>query len=205
MKIPVWGKARVGIAWIGKAFKKRDIFTKLSYIIFGLSNIVRGQIIKGLIFLALEVSFVTFMVNAGIYNLSKFITLGTQKPGIFVDPKTQIPYHVNGDNSMLIMLAGIVTIFVIIFFIILWGMAIKSAALAESNYRQGKKKIGFVDDLRSLLDMNIHKLMLFIPLLGLVFFTVLPIVYMFATAFTDFDYNHQPPGYLFSWVGMADI
>ena len=30
-------------------FKRGDIYTKLSFIIFGLSNIVRGQVVKGLI------------------------------------------------------------------------------------------------------------------------------------------------------------
>ena len=37
-----------------KALAKGDIFTKLSLIILGLGNLVRGQIIKGLMFLGLE-------------------------------------------------------------------------------------------------------------------------------------------------------
>ena len=42
---------------IAQIFACGDIFTKLSFLIFGLSNLVRGQIIKGLIFLGTEVAF----------------------------------------------------------------------------------------------------------------------------------------------------
>ena len=43
-----------GFANYGKRFVKGDIFVKLSYLIFGVSNLVRGQIIKGLLFLLSE-------------------------------------------------------------------------------------------------------------------------------------------------------
>lgn len=187
--------------WPLNAFRYGDVFTKCSYVVFGLGNLARGQIVKGLIFLALEASFFVFLIRTGLHNLSKFATLGTQKPGIYVDPKTQIPYHVAGDNSMLILLGGIVTIFVILCFLALWGAAIKSAYLADLRRRNGGAQPRFSDDLRSLLDGNIHKLLMAVPVLGLLLFTVIPIVYMIVTAFTDFDYNHQPPGFLFTWVG----
>ena len=48
---------------IGQIFACGDIFTKLSFLIFGLSNLVRGQLIKGLIFLGLEVSFFVYLFS----------------------------------------------------------------------------------------------------------------------------------------------
>ena len=35
-------------------FVEGDIFTKLSFVVWGLANMVRGQIVKGAIYLALE-------------------------------------------------------------------------------------------------------------------------------------------------------
>ncbi len=47
--------------------------------------------------------------------------------------------------------------------------------------------------------------MLFIPLLGLLIFTVMPLIYMILMAFTNYDVNHQPPGNLFDWVGLENF
>ena len=61
-----------------KALAKGDIFTKLSVIILGLGNLVRGQIVKGLIFLGIEAAYIYYLINAGIYNFGRFLTLGGQ-------------------------------------------------------------------------------------------------------------------------------
>ena len=44
------------------AIKKGGIETKLSMVLMGFGNIVHGQMIKGLIYLAVEVAYVVFMV-----------------------------------------------------------------------------------------------------------------------------------------------
>lgn len=36
-------------------------------------------------------------------------------------------------------------------------------------------------------------------------FTLLPIIFMILIAFTNFDADHQPPGNLFTWVGMTNV
>ena len=43
------------------------------------------------------------------------------------------------------------------------------------------------------------------PMLTLVLFTLLPIIFMILIAFTNFDADHQPPGNLFTWVGMTNV
>ena len=50
----------------------------MSCLIMGLGNIVSGQIIMGLIFLALEVAFIAFLVipSGGLYWLSMLPSLG---------------------------------------------------------------------------------------------------------------------------------
>ena len=53
-----------------------NLITKLSCVVFGLSNLVHGQIIKGLGFLAIEVGYILFMISGGLQNVANFITLG---------------------------------------------------------------------------------------------------------------------------------
>ena len=63
-------------------FVRGDIFTKLSFIIFGLSNIVRGQVVKCLIYLVTEIAYIAYMISQGAGNLAKLTTLGTQQQGM---------------------------------------------------------------------------------------------------------------------------
>ncbi|EPZ42549.1 hypothetical protein HMPREF1228_1916 [Streptococcus pyogenes GA41345] len=44
-----------------------------------------------------------------------------------------------------------------------------------------------------------------IPLIGVLLFTILPLIYMICLAFTNFDHNHLPPKSLFDWVGLANF
>ena len=48
------------------AFVKGDIFTKLSAVVMGLGNIVRGQVVKGLLFLAVQAAYIIYMIKVGI-------------------------------------------------------------------------------------------------------------------------------------------
>lgn len=186
-------------------FKYGDIFTKLSFVVFGLNNLVRGQIFKGLAFLGLEIAYIYYMVTAGIANVGGLATLGTQQQGMQINPATGIIEVVQGDNSMLILLWGVVTVIISIAFVCLWLVQIYSGENARRCQLRGKKAPTLIDDIKSLFDSNIHKLLLAIPVAGLVIFTVMPLLYMILMAFTNYDSTHQPPGNLFTWVGMANF
>ncbi|MEG2087864.1 MAG: sugar ABC transporter permease, partial [Angelakisella sp.] len=43
------------------------------------------------------------------------------------------------------------------------------------------------------------------PTLGVVAFTILPLIFMRLMAFTNYDKFHQPPGNLFTWVGLVNF
>ena len=62
-----------------------DIFTRLAFIIFGAGNLFRGQIVKGLVFLLLEIGFIFYMVTLGVEAVRGFITLGTVEQGWVFD------------------------------------------------------------------------------------------------------------------------
>ncbi len=187
------------IAEIGTTFVQGDIKTKLSYIIFGIGPLLRGQIVKGLAYLAAELLFIWYMAGFGWKYLSKISTLGTvatQKVG----RKT-----VYGDNSFMILLFGILTIIIIAAIILVWRMNIRENLTEEQLLKAGKTLPTNKRFLSSFLDENFDKTLLALPITGIFVFTVLPIIFMICVAFTNYDANHQSPTNLFTWVGLENF
>lgn len=121
-----------GLAWLGSTFVHGDALTKLSYIIMGAGNLFRGQIIKGLIFIAAEVAYIGFMIDSGLGFIAGLRNLGTVQRGWYFDETLGIDVmRENGDNSMLILLYGIFALFVTLAFIFMWVHNIKSAYSAQ--------------------------------------------------------------------------
>ena len=96
------------------------------------------QKIKGLIYLAVEVAYVVFMVLNGIRFLSMLGTLGTVEQKEVWDEVNQIYTYTKGDQSVLILLYGVATILVTILMIWAWRGALKSAYKAECLDREGR-------------------------------------------------------------------
>ena len=190
---------------IGEAFARGNIFTRLSALIFGLGNFCHGQIIKGIIFLALECSFILYMITNGVTCIANLLTLGTKVSGQVFDEAKQVYVNEQGDNSMLCMFYGIVTVFIIVGIVLLAMASVKSSYEAQAKKEKGEKVPSFVDDLYAMFDGKIHKTLLFLPIICVVIFTILPLVFMTCMAFTNFDRDHQPPGQLFHWVGLKNF
>ena len=184
---------------IGRTFKEGDAKTRLSYLVFGLGPLMRGQIAKGLAFLACEVAFVWYMISFGAKYLGKITTLGT------VETTKKNRVTVYGDNSFLILLFGLLTIILIVMIILIWRMNIRENRNEELILRAGKTLPSNRKVLGSLLDGNFDKTLLALPVLGIFVFTVLPILFMICVAFTNYDKNHQSPTNLFTWVGLENF
>lgn len=177
----------------------------LSYIIMGFNQIRAGQIVKGLIYFAIEIIFVVFMAAKGIEALVGLTTLGVNEQGMVFNEATGIFERIDGDNSMLMLLGGVVTALLVILFVVIYAVSIIDGNRVMALKLDGKKVPGIRDDIRALTNENIHKLLLLIPFLGLFIFTVMPLTYMILMAFTNYDVNHQPPGNLFSWIGLENF
>ncbi len=182
-----------------------SLITKLSYVVFGLGNLIHGQIIKGLAFLAIEVAYVLFMLLGGCQNLINFITLGTVETGWVEVPGKLLPEYKLGDNSMLFLLFGVLTLMITVGFIWTGYCSHKSAKNVQVLEHHGKPIPSFVDDVKVLLDSRFHVTLLFLPICGILVFSVLPLVYMILVAFTNYDSKHQAPGHLFDWVGFSNF
>lgn len=72
------------------AIKEGGLETKLSMILMGLGNIVHGQVIKGLLYLAIEIAYIVFMVVNGIGFIGNLRTLGSVEQQEVWDQAKQI-------------------------------------------------------------------------------------------------------------------
>ncbi len=192
-------------AELGGALTHGDWRTRTSFVVMGFGCLARKQIVKGLIYLAVEVLFVFFVIFFGAQYLANFGTLGTELFTRQWDEANQIYINSPGDNSMLILLYSVISLFVIALFVYLYVSSIRAAWRAQQWQAQGKKPPGFKKDAASLLDRNLHTTFLTPPTIGVLAFTVLPVVFMILIAFTNFDKDHQPPGNLFTWVGLQNF
>ncbi len=184
---------------IGSTFVHGDWKTKVSYLIMGFGSLLRGQIFRGVLFFLFQTIFNLYMVNFGWAYISKMNTLGT------VETTKVKRITVYGDNSFFILLYGILTLFFIAAFLYTWFLNIRQNRISEEILRSGKKLKYAKDDIHDLADAQFHKTLLALPVLGIFTFTVLPIIFMILVAFTNFDYQHQPPSKLFTWVGWENF
>ncbi|MDR2504638.1 MAG: sugar ABC transporter permease [Oscillospiraceae bacterium] len=179
--------------------------TWLSAIIFGFGSFVNGQIIKGLLYLASEVGFILFYLTFGWGYVKDLLTLGTVQQGWVFNEAIGIDELAAGQNSMLILLYSVLTIATLVPLFMIWRNSVKSSYLAHERKLAGIKQPTFLKDVKTLLDLRYHMTLMSLPLITLTLFTALPIIFMVAIAFTNFDATHQPPGKLFTWVGLTNF
>lgn len=187
------------------AIKKGNLSTRLSGFIMGFGNIANGQIAKGIIFLLGEIAYFVYMIAIGLHTIKMLPSLGLKaQEEVWNDSKGMYEY-VTGDNSMLILLYGVVTLFITAAFVLWWREAVKSAYKVQCLKRDGHHIMNFKEDVRTYFDTNLHKSLLSMPLLGIIIFNIMPLVFMISMAFTNYDRYHLPPGNLFTWVGLDNF
>ncbi len=192
-------------ASVSQAFKNGNPMTKLSFFIFGLGNIANKQIVRGLIFLAIEIAYLAYLFSFGIGALGDFITLGTAEQGQVYNEALGIYEYTTGDDSMLCLLYGVITLVLTAAAVFVGCMSGKSAYCTQFRKEKGMEIPTFKDDLKSLTEENLHAFLLAFPIFGILCFTIVPLIFMILIAFTSYDHEHQPPGNLFDWVGFDNF
>lgn len=195
----------VGEAGFLEALGKGDLFTKLSLLVPGLGNMRRGQFAKGLLFLSVAALYVMYFLGTGLGVLEKLPTLGTRTQEKVWDEAQGIYVYVAGDNSLLILLSGVIFVFLTVAFLLFVRAAVRSSYQAECLKVAGRRVPRFMEEVESYLNGRLHRTLLTLPVLGILAFTVLPLVFMISMAFTNYDRYHQVPGKLFTWVGLQNF
>lgn len=184
--------------WKGflQAVKHSSIQVRLSAVLFGSSQFLYGSRIKGALYLLSEIAMLGYFFFRGFSDIIGFFTLGTVK----ADPWL----GVEGDNSVVMLLMGIFAWIIVALFIALWVVSLRDAYSLQLRIESGKKALSFREELSQFLDKKFYKTVLFLPVLGVCVFCILPIVFMILIAFTNYGGTIVPPE-LVDWVGLGNF
>ncbi|USJ20884.1 carbohydrate ABC transporter permease [Lactococcus formosensis] len=186
-----------------EVWREGDIFTKLSFFIMGLAQLKNKQWLKGLSFLIIEIVFLFWLIFNGISSISLLSSLGHIKnKQVVFDEARQIYVTQQPDNSMLILLFGVMSLVLIAMVAVIYVTSLRSTRHLYALNRDGEHIPTTMEDLATLLDSRLHYTLMAIPLLGILVFTIAPLLFMITIAFTNFNQDH-PIG--FSWTGFASF
>ena len=184
--------------WIElKAFFKdasKEVYCSMA--LMGLGQVLYKKIGLGIVYFLVEVAYLVFFFMFGIENFSKMITLGTVEADAWLGIK--------GDDSVVCLLLGVVTLFITFAFIALYLGNIRNAYSLQQKVKANKPLGTFKDDIKSIFNENFYKLALVVPLTGVAVFNVLPIVFMIFIAFTNYGGDIVPPK-LVDWNGLGNF
>lgn len=189
---------------VGAALSKGDLYTKLSAVIMGAGLIGHKQVVKGILVLLCEVSFIFYMIRSGLHNLSLLPSLGTQEQQKVWNEAKQIYEYTAGDNSQQILLYGVVTLFVILAIAVLWILQMKHSYKVQKMQENGEHVPTFKEDIISLFNGNLYITLMTLPCLGILVFNIVPLVYMISMAFTSYSKENEKL-MLFDWNGLTQF
>lgn len=221
-------KIKDGFMDIIMTFVKGNWAVKLSFLIFGLGNIYYGQIARGILFFLFEVAFIVYMffipcsadfrTQSGLGWLKSVNwfdvgnTVGThQQQANVYDPVKDVFVTLPGEDSTRVLFNALLAVIFIIAFIYTWRMQVKQCRICMDIKASGKKIKSGKDDLKSLLDDQFHKTLLAPSLVGILLFTVLPMIFMVIIAFTNYSDVMGDKGMLngvsqlYEWVGFKNL
>lgn len=181
--------------------RHRSTAAILSALFMGLGQWYNRQFIKGLILLVVEAAaLVYFIPNIGraVWGV---MTLGEKTQGF--EKVGRVMVRVEGDHSIFLLISGLITIFLFAIFIVIYISNIRDAYRTGKLRDTGVKPAGFRQTWEHVTDKKFPHLMLTIPAIGVLFLTIMPIVFMVMLAFTNYaSPDHIPPNKLVDWVGF---
>lgn len=184
----------------------------LSVFVFGLGQLKNKQKGKALFFFAFQFVYVAVelltssLISPSIpgqpeswgygffrKSLHGFITLGQTTGGRF------------RDNSPVLMIEGIIAIFLLFILIVIWMMNIRDANETYISYRRTGQRQSSKEFYKEVFETGFAYVVSAPALIMLMFVSILPIIFSFLTAFTNWDAYHNPPADLIDWVGLANF
>ena len=189
----------------GTAMAKGDLFVKLSVVFWGAGYLRRKQYVKALLMTLLEIALIVFTLGFALDYVPKFGTLGTVQAEQVFNIQTMQSEWNDYDNSFMILLFSLFS------FVVWFAAAVVCIRNVVNAYRlqlqaeRGRHINSFVEDIKEYLDQKFHITLLSLPVLGVVVFTLIPILLLILVAFTNYDQQHMPPTNLFSWVGFSNF
>ena len=189
----------------GEAVVKGDLFVKLSLIWLGAGYIRRKQFVKGILVTLMQAIVIFYTVGFAWEYVVKFSTLGTvQQESVFNIATMKNEFN-DYDNSFLILLISLISF--VIWIASFFGYLANTIVVykLQRKAENGQHINSFREDIAEFLNRRFHITLLFLPIMGVVIFTIVPLLVMIFVAFTNYDQHHMPPSALFDWVGFDNF
>lgn len=179
-----------------KKYLEAPLRAKSSMLVMGLGQILQKQYIKGLLYLAILVGYIFFLISGGAKDIVGFFTLGTTKGDAWLG--------IEGDDSIMMMLKGLIAYAISALVAGLYLTNIKDAYESEEKLKQGIALPNFLKSVSLFMDKKFYVAALIVPVAGVVVFNILPIVFMIFIAFSNYGGDIIPPE-LVDWVGLSNF
>ena len=165
-------------------------------LVMGLGQFLYRQWAKGFVFFVVQLGYVYYLVTIGARDLFGFFTLGSTP--------TNPWYGIEGDNSVVMLIMGVLAWIVTILYIVIYISNIKDVYATQQRVESGGTPKRFREELAELLDAKFYQTVLFLPIVGVCVFNILLIVFMILVAFTNYGGDIVPSA-LVDWVGFANF
>lgn len=171
-----------------------------SAVVWGSGQWYNGQKLKAAFYLVMQILFLLCMgkIVPGIKGL---LTMGTVER---VAKGRKV--LVQGDNSIILLIVGLIWLFFTIIFLLIYVSNLKDA---WKNAKQFNKDGALLDGRKWFKKVNnkaFPYLVLVPAIIMVVLFVAIPIIFGFLIAFTDYAVpNHVPPKHLLNWVGFKNF
>lgn len=201
----VFGAAGKFFRDFAEAVMKGDAFVKLSLFWMGAGYFRRKQYAKALLMTVFEIAVLLFTVTFASQYVPKFGTLGTVKQEAVFNMETMKKEFNDYDNSFKILFFSLVSFVVWITFLVVYIWNIKKQYTLQKLAERGGHINTFLEDLNQYRNKKFYVTLLAFPMIGVILFTVIPLLVMILVAFTNYDQQHMPPSELFTWTGLTNF
>jgi len=170
--------------------RPRNIATLLSVIVPGLGQLYNRRFLKGIIFIIISFSFLITTwdyIDIGLWGI---FTLGT------------IPRE---HHSIQLLIQGLIALIILLFGIAIYVFNIIDARKDAIDRENGKPKHTLIRGVINFYDRGFPYFMILPGLIMLIFVVILPLLFMVALAFTNYNQYNSPPRKLLDWVGFDNF
>lgn len=168
-----------------------------AFLFMGLGHILYlKQYLKGFLFALIEVLILIFS-PAIVKKIANMITLGTPMPNVSIKLR---------DNSIFMLIDGIMICAILFIFIAAYAISIKSALNEYDDYCSFGVLKNNRESMKGVLGKAFPIIGLAPTVLLVLFFVVVPLVFSASVAFTNYSApDHIPPNNTVDWVGLDNF
>lgn len=157
----------------------------------GLGQIYNKQKAKGYIFLGVSVAFLIYFIAIASGELNNLVTLGDMR---------------GRDNSLFMLIRGSFHLIITVVYLAFYALNLKDARDTAKRWNEGiPVATSFKDMVKGIYENGFPYLLIIPSYIAMTFAIIFPVVVTLFIAFTNYDFQHLPPGALLDWVGLTNF